>query len=433
MSTQFGDTRRTLGTGDLVISVSEIFDRLQGQVNPNVLDQLLRDIISGRRDRVRPGELITAELINQILAELESLETRVTALEGGSTNPTTPRVEITGFSGPSPLRVGDPLVMNGRNFQQPTSLNEVTMGGVRIQRFGLDSSDTRLTFDVPNISGLSPEGSPVPVVITNANGTDSDQIVVRPARIVPQGRLEVIYSVPPVMPDAEPNITSSRTYDFTFNINPIVTMPGNQEVTYTVTPTITGAAGWTAALEGSNQITIAPGSRRDVRVRVTLPINQAAGTAGTLRVAVAENTSGTLVTPGNAQIEMRVGSPPPTPELRVRITVRSGTNAATLTGTGAQFNRTINNGTGSIQFSILLTEAGAYTVEARMADTTGWTFRALDVTTFNVPAVQPGTTVSQVVTAAFTAGQSAIATDMLITVRRGTDLSIQYALPITVI
>src|SRR5437762_7173670 len=81
MSTQFGDTKRTLSTGDLVISVSEIFDRLQSKVDPNTLEQLLRDIVSGRRKQVRPGELITAELINQILAELESLEGRVVKLE----------------------------------------------------------------------------------------------------------------------------------------------------------------------------------------------------------------------------------------------------------------------------------------------------------------------------------------------------------------
>lgn len=94
MSTQFGDGKRTLSTGDLVISVSEIFDRLQTKVDPNTLEQLLRDILSGRRQQVRPGEIITAEFINQILADLESLEGRVLKLElagpagGGSTGET---------------------------------------------------------------------------------------------------------------------------------------------------------------------------------------------------------------------------------------------------------------------------------------------------------------------------------------------------------
>lgn len=99
MSTQFGDAKRTLSTGDLVISVSEIFDRLQTKVDPNTLEQLLRDILAGRRKQVRPGELITAELINQILAELESLEGRVIKLETAAptTGGGTTEAAATGF------------------------------------------------------------------------------------------------------------------------------------------------------------------------------------------------------------------------------------------------------------------------------------------------------------------------------------------------
>lgn len=112
MSTQFGDGKRTLTTGDLVISVSEIFDRLQTQVDPKILDQLLRDIIAGRRKQVRPGELITAELINQILAEMESLESRVLKLElagpgnGGSTEtPATGFIEVRYIDSPRGIRL----------------------------------------------------------------------------------------------------------------------------------------------------------------------------------------------------------------------------------------------------------------------------------------------------------------------------------------
>jgi hypothetical protein len=102
MSTQFVTGKRTLSTGDYVISVSEIFDKLQSKVDANTLEQLLRDIISERRPQVRPGELITAELINQILAELESLEGRVLKLEtavptggtgGGTETPATGFIE----------------------------------------------------------------------------------------------------------------------------------------------------------------------------------------------------------------------------------------------------------------------------------------------------------------------------------------------------
>src|ERR1044072_4649143 len=84
MSTQLRDVNRTLNAGDVVISVADIFDRLQSQVDPTTLDQLLRDIVSGRRNQVRPSELITAELMNQILAQLESLETRITGAGAGN-------------------------------------------------------------------------------------------------------------------------------------------------------------------------------------------------------------------------------------------------------------------------------------------------------------------------------------------------------------
>src|SRR5215217_5784851 len=100
MSTQFRDTKRTLNTGDLVISVQEVFDRLQSNVDPTLLNQVLQDIISWRRERVRPGELITAELINQILTQLESLDGRVIALEkgGGTGGGTVPaETPATGF------------------------------------------------------------------------------------------------------------------------------------------------------------------------------------------------------------------------------------------------------------------------------------------------------------------------------------------------
>jgi hypothetical protein len=231
------------------------------------------------------------------------------------------------------------------------------------------------------------------------------------------------------MPAAEPNITSSRTYAFTF----AVTAFTNQEVTCTLAPTITGAAGWTAVLDGASQITILANGRREVRVRVTVPAGQGTGITGALRLTVTENTPGTLVTPGNAQIPIVVGSPPPTPELRVRITVRSATNAASLVGTGVQFNRAANNGNGSIQFSIALTEGGAYTVEGQMRETTGWTNRGIDVPSFTAADPTGGATTNQLINAGFIAGATAVSTELLLTVRRGTDITIQYALPITVV
>lgn len=166
MSTQLGNTKRTLGTGDLVISVSEIFDKLQGTVDAGTLEQLLRDIISDRRPQVRPGELITAELINQILAELESLATRVTKLEAGVVTPPAPAaVVITQV--PSSVRLDHVLEIQGLNFGFSKGAHRVTVDGVIQNEFGTDSRDDFLSVTIRNITNVTEAGKPVQLVVSN--------------------------------------------------------------------------------------------------------------------------------------------------------------------------------------------------------------------------------------------------------------------------
>src|SRR5205823_1859720 len=223
MSTQFGDTKRTLSTGDLVISVSEIFDRLQSKVDPNTLEQLLRDIVSGRRKQVRPGELITAELINQILAELESLEVRVTKLEaGGVTTAPTP-VDITDLLPHGPLHVDEELTIVGKNFLSPPENNDVSVAGVHIggSLFKFSSDKEHLIFNIPPVTNLASLSQPVTVEVRNKNGSDSATLTLLPAVHPPTGRVELAYVIAPVMPDTPPEarrIQVAQPYAFTYSL-----------------------------------------------------------------------------------------------------------------------------------------------------------------------------------------------------------------------
>jgi|SRR5688572_6266292 len=432
MSTQFRDVNRTVSAGDVVISIADIFDRLQGRVDATTLDQVLSDIISGRRNRVRPGELITAELMNQILAQLESLETRVTALE--TSTPGSSGVEITGFDGPTPFRVNQPLTMRGRGFSNPGELNRLTIGGAPVTRFGFDSTTTQLTFTIPEVPGLAEAGTTVPVRVTNvANESDTSELTLRPAIIVPRGRLEVVYRTPPVMPAGELTITGSRTYVFGFEITAFV----DREARYTLAPTITGSGGWTATMvsEGSeppNVITIpagVTGVTRTVRVSVTVPA-AAAGTTGQLTLNVSENTAGTGVVPGNAQISLTIGSPPPTPDTRVRISLAGADPPASISGNGARFLR--NNVQGTLRIMLHFSVGGAFMVTTSMRNGTGWTSGGVDLPTFTVLAPAAGTTTNQPILAQFAAGDSATNTDFLLRVQGPEGINVQYALPVTV-
>src|SRR2546425_12125117 len=110
---------------------------------------------------VQPGDLITADLMNRVLHEVQQLEDRLTALE--EQGPTGGAVFITDLSGT--LRIGETLTVLGGNFEVPASLNIVTMDGVRIDRFIAGSNDTTLVFGIPR----SLNGAPRTATLTINN------------------------------------------------------------------------------------------------------------------------------------------------------------------------------------------------------------------------------------------------------------------------
>ena len=331
MSTQFGDGKRTLSTGDLVISVSEIFDRLQTQVDPRILDQLLRDILAGRRQQVRPGELITADLINQILAELESLNVRVTRLEaGGGVVPNIGPPVITGLD-PTSVRVQRPLRILGRNFGTPSS-NVVTIDGVQVRQFKDGSGDTLLIIDVPVILGVPETGKTVTLSVSNPIGFTQTSLVVLPAeQTTPEGSLFVTLSQSP----SDPQLLEGQSYTFVFAVKAF----SNMEEVFSLTPIV--STGWAAAIVDVSNTPISPaevriprsdppvGTTRDVRVRVTIPVGTAPGTTAQLRLGVGSKRNPIGFNSTSGGDTLAVGEPPPPPP---RVTISF---SAALAPTGA--------------------------------------------------------------------------------------------------
>src|SRR5262245_40342437 len=70
--------------GNIVVPLSAILDQLRGRLSSVELDALLAAIIARRKAEVHPGDLITAELMNQILQDLAALNEQVAALTGGT-------------------------------------------------------------------------------------------------------------------------------------------------------------------------------------------------------------------------------------------------------------------------------------------------------------------------------------------------------------
>jgi hypothetical protein len=106
-------------------------------------------------NHVEPGDLITAEFMNQLIDEVNSLDSRLALLEaapggGTSTGPPT----LTSRSPSGDLQVGDLLTLNGRNFA-PLQNARVRLGSATISSFNPGSDGDRLVFAVPASAGTT--------------------------------------------------------------------------------------------------------------------------------------------------------------------------------------------------------------------------------------------------------------------------------------
>lgn len=70
--------------GNIVVPLSTIIDQLRGKLTSVEIEALLTAIVSKKKTEVHPGDLITADLMNQILLDLQDLNVQVAALAGGA-------------------------------------------------------------------------------------------------------------------------------------------------------------------------------------------------------------------------------------------------------------------------------------------------------------------------------------------------------------
>jgi hypothetical protein len=368
MSTQFREINRTVSAGDVVISVAEIFDRLQTKVDPNTLEQLLRDILAGRRNQVRPGELITAELINQILAELESLQGRVTKLESGSIG-TTPTLAITEIKPAGPYTVTQQIQVIGRNFGFSIGAHRVSIDGVRVLTFKEGSDNQNLIFDMPNIPNIPPEGKTVVLSVSNQTSTETRTVVVLRLQIALGGNVDVSFeSVEPATPVA------GGPAMFRYKVK----SRANQPAQFLVTPTITVASNqqeWNDALQVlddsgnqivSSMIAVAPQEEKFFRIRLsTVP---ASPPNATFTLAVSAGATGVTATPDSRPFT--VGQATEQQDSTLTLNFFSA-NPSSAFSAGAV--RLAQGGAGRITLIAEFHVAGTYPITPAILSGTGWT------------------------------------------------------------
>jgi len=138
-------------TAESVVPISSIFDALEGVLSEAERQALLTQLIDVRADGVAPGDLITAEMFNQILSDINDLKIRMAGLESVNGAPVIDRIEPTLLD----KEVGTRISIFGRNLNGEAVGTEVLFDDISIRNFFRESDESRIDAVVPpSLSGL---------------------------------------------------------------------------------------------------------------------------------------------------------------------------------------------------------------------------------------------------------------------------------------
>ncbi len=128
---------------------------------------------------VRPGDLITAEQWNALLALLIDLQGRVETLEASAL-----RVEILDVLFASPLHTGDAVTILGHNFKTSAGTARAFVDGSEVTIAPGTFTTSRLDFIMPTSLNPPAGGSLVQLRVSNGKTEDTRRLTVLP-RVVP--------------------------------------------------------------------------------------------------------------------------------------------------------------------------------------------------------------------------------------------------------
>jgi hypothetical protein len=367
---------------------------------------------------VSPGDLILANLFNEVVIVLNDHEQRLQKLEQAAIG--TSAVVITAVVPTGSVRMGTQLQLIGRNFGVP-ALNQVNINGTPVSGFKTGSSDTLLIFDIPNVQGIAAQGQTATINLSNANGFATATIFLLPGQpVTATGQLFLAMSQPPQVA----LITAGADFIYTFALTGVTSM----DETYTVQTAM--STGWPAVLVNSDNNPISPpqvvvpqgnppnGVNTLLRVKVSVPAGTANATAGQLTLTVTSRTNPTGLTVTSPQMAITVGSPPSGAQDALVVQIGNVFSPGTLTAgtiavpaTGAQVR---------VDLAVMVKNPGTYVVQPpSFAAATGWTVQLVGGTFTTTSAGA-----NQLVTMVLTATTGAQPTNLTVRITGQTDQTV---------
>ncbi len=260
--------------GDVVVPLADVLELLQSALNSAELQQLSTDLIARRTTFVQAGDVITAELMNQVLADIGNLQARVAELENGIPSQEAPRIF---FVNPNTgVRIGETLTVVGENLA-PANIH-VQIGNRAVAAFNGSSQGKTLTFVVPPMLSIPQGGADVMLVITNDFG--DDDILVRVLPSLPQeliANLRLRYTDSP-----EEALTADTPYPVTLNLSAFTSLAADFEIS----ASLDGDDDWTVEIQGDSTITIPQSQHAEFTTDINLLVTTGAAGSANLTVHV---------------------------------------------------------------------------------------------------------------------------------------------------
>jgi hypothetical protein len=320
--------------------------------------------------RVQSGDLITANLMNQIMAAIESLDAR------SATGPTTTNMLMINKILPSSsVQTGDKIQIVGTGFDNTPALNLVSIGGVPVTVEG--GSSTLIIVTVPATPG------PVLLVVSNTNGTTSFPLTVTSA-----GALQAQMLVSNTGGPSDPKILQNKTYTYQFT----ATIFTSKDETFLFSPSVD--LGWTAVATPTSKFVSKTlgntGTPVLVSVDVTIPNNTPDTTKGKLTLEARSQSNGTLKNSGSTDITVGAAAIQPTSDFTVAF-ANSVDGSASIANDGV-VELPKNATLGEIDFQATFTSAAQgnnakYDVTTTLDNSTGWTIVQTNPPGFSVGVV----------------------------------------------
>ncbi|HYI40285.1 MAG TPA: IPT/TIG domain-containing protein [Allosphingosinicella sp.] len=310
----------TTDSGTIAVPMSTILDALEDVLTEAERKALFGQLIGLRPSGVAPGDLITAELFNRVLEDVNNLQQRVALLEAGTD--IVAKKPVIHQIIPTTVRAGEELIVIGENLN-PALLTriDVEQTNVPLNRLKNGSGPTQLVFEAPVVMTLPPNGAQVILSVSNSAGTDTDTYFQLPA-MASQIQAKISFKLKSITP--QETFKPNSTYDHLFDIE----VQSSHDETFTIAPQIDGQ-GFTAKVKDSDKIeaTAATAATPLKTTRTITVVTGPAGTGNLLLTAKGTKFPAFTTTSQPTKVQVAAAQEIPTPNITFKAPVTAGQNS----------------------------------------------------------------------------------------------------------